>query len=73
MTLILCNRRIPHITKDRVCLTYPRADSSNRQSEQCWKALLMSQDNAHQKNEWEIVREHFENSRSKKVLTILQQ
>jgi hypothetical protein len=45
-----------------------------RQSERCWKALLLNQTQSHgSNNEWDIVLEHFQNARCKKVLTIIQQ
>lgn len=54
------------------------------QQERCWKSLLLQQSTGNNcnsssfagtgsLNEWEIVRDHFENSRSKKVLSIIQQ
>ena len=52
---------------------------SSRDHERCWKALLLLPENypqgntANTNNEWTIVRQHFSNSRSHKVLTILQQ
>lgn len=51
---------------------------SSRHPERCWKALLLLPENYPHgnntnTNEWTIVRQHFSNSRSHKVLTILQQ
>lgn len=66
------DRSLPHITKSSVDL-FPNSESIHRASERCWKNLLLIQEEKHHcSNEWEIVREHFENSRSKKVLTIIQ-
>jgi hypothetical protein len=63
------NRSLPHITKGA---KQPKTASLERQSERCWRALLLKQENTHQENEWKIVQEHFQNSRSKKVLRIIQ-
>jgi len=43
------------------------------QKQRCWKALLLKpeEDDA-DVNEWDLVRGHFEKSRSKKVLSIIQ-
>jgi hypothetical protein len=64
------NRSLPHINKGAKKL---KTASLERQSEKCWKALMLKQENTHQGgNEWKIVQEHFQNSRSKKVLKIIQ-
>jgi hypothetical protein len=42
------------------------------QSRRCWKSLLLRQSALNEHNEWGIVSEHFQNSRSRKVLSILQ-
>ena len=60
------HRTLPHIVKDS------KPCPSGERSEQCWKSLLGQQDDE-EANVWEIVRNHFEKTRSKKVLSILQQ
>lgn len=64
------NRSLPHITG-----TYTEAKPlSHRQSERCWRALLLREKSKHQcQNEWEIVYDHFQRSRSQKTLAIVQQ
>lgn len=57
---------LPHILSSRVSPNPPK-DSNN---DRCWKALLLDSE---EDSEWIIVRTHFENSRSKKVLSIIQQ
>ena len=42
------------------------------ESEKCWRALLLEPEREGGLNEWAIVRDHFENSRSNKVLSIIQ-
>jgi hypothetical protein len=50
-----------------------KKDSRTSDSERCWKALLVTPVYPHyEANEWRAVLEHFSNSRSKKVLGILQ-
>ena len=77
------NRNLPHIISSSCNLWAKKNDHRfikdtppilSRQSEQCWKALMLKNDDKSllSKNEWEIVREHFQNARCKKVLTILQ-
>jgi hypothetical protein len=63
---------LPHIRQD-YGQSSTTCDPLPRQSERCWRALLLKKDWQHAQNEWEIVREHFQNARSKKVLTIIQQ
>ena len=73
------NRLLPHIIKDRAVLDKSSNKDSgitttySSQQERCWMALLLHPTSPLEQNEWEIVREHFENSRSKKVLSIIQQ
>ena len=73
------NRRLPHILSDRALKNDNSKGNANaasnysQQQERCWKSLLLYADSSYEANEWEIVREHFENSRSKKVLSIIQQ
>ena len=67
------DRSNPHLIFSRVVLSTTEAPT-HRQSERCWQALLLKQTGVYQaNNEWEVVRGHFQNSRSKKVLSILQQ
>jgi hypothetical protein len=72
------NRTLPYILKnqDRDIKNKKESvstENNDSQSERCWKALLLHPTSFQELNEWEIVREHFENSRSKKVLSIIQQ
>ena len=76
----LCeNRRLPHILNDCPFQNdNPKGNASvpstyGMQQERCWKSLLLHTDSSYEANEWEIVRDHFENSRCKKVLSIIQQ
>ena len=68
------NRSLPHILRSRMHLSPEEDDVSlRRQSERCWQALFLKQGGIHQSNnEWEIVRHHFDKSRSKKTLKIIQ-
>jgi hypothetical protein len=68
------DRTLPHIFS-QVMTKPPNGLTDSRQSERCWKAVMLKNDEEEFKlaNEWEIVREHFQNARCKKVLTIIQQ
>ena len=65
----------PCMTKPQSLQERARADRVLPQSERCWRALLLKDADAEQAatNEWEIVLEHFQKSRSRRVLTIIQQ
>lgn len=71
------DRNLPHIASSSSwdCSANHRKakHTPSRQSELCWKALMLkNEDKLSCKNEWETVREHFQNARCKKVLNILQ-
>lgn len=70
------NRSLPHIKTKLISSLRPQPDHSfDRQSERCWRALLLKQEEKHQAgNEWNIVKERFQNAnaRVKKVLGIVQ-
>ena len=70
------NRSLPHITTKLFNSLRSESDHSfDRQSERCWRALLLKQEEKHQAgNEWNIVKERFQNAnaRVKKVLGIVQ-
>jgi hypothetical protein len=69
------DRRLPHVIFDRLVLSQVD-DPQLRQSERCWKSLMLpvGHEQLHElNNEWEVVREHFQNARCMKVLNIIQQ
>lgn len=65
--LIVYCRSLPHILSHKKDLEF----GLSKDSEQCWRSLLLEKERG--SSEWDMVREHFENSRSKKVLSIIQQ
>lgn len=68
---IATNRSLPHIINSRIDCSLET--NLPRSSERCWRALLLKEEKHHSQNEWEVVRDHFQNSRCKKVLSIIQQ
>jgi len=65
---------LPHIHGDSLYKDKENeGDVTDHQAERCWKALLMPPDQLGITNEWDLVREHFDKSRTKKVLSIIQQ
>lgn len=67
--LLPAYRSLPHIKHST---KHDTTALSSKRSNRCWQFLLLEQTDG-EPNEWDIVRAHFEKSRSKKVLTILQQ
>lgn len=61
------DRRLPKILENN----FVEDGRPHHQQERCWKSLLLSDVDCGN-NEWNLVREHFEHSRSKKVLSIIQ-
>ena len=66
------DRSLPHIHGRKKETGELEIQTEKSVSESCWRSLLLTRDNE-TINEWSIVYEHFERSRSKKVLSILQQ
>ncbi|GKY95258.1 hypothetical protein MPSEU_000488100 [Mayamaea pseudoterrestris] len=66
-TLPLISKKLPSCM-----LRHKPLDEFERQKEHCWRALLLENLDEGELNEWDHVREHFDKSRSKKVLTIIQ-
>jgi hypothetical protein len=62
---------LPHILGLKINESNRKLPS--KQQEHCWKALLLKSRSPTSVNEWDLVQGHFEKSRSKKVLTIIQQ
>uniref|UniRef100_A0A7S3DWU7 Uncharacterized protein n=1 Tax=Entomoneis paludosa TaxID=265537 RepID=A0A7S3DWU7_9STRA len=78
------DRSLPHIRssslydkvgekKESLDDKFPSCTAVVCQQERCWKALMLPPEGEEALDEWSIVQEHFSNSRSKKVLKIIQQ
>ena len=72
---ISIDRTLPHITKSHSEIHTTTKGGKKpapltRQSEICWKALLVKEQET--ENEWDMVLDHFQNSRCKTVLAIIQ-
>ena len=62
---------LPHINENQN--SFQMCGSRILPSQRCWKALLLKSTPEKEYTEWEIVRHHFQNSRSRKIISILQQ
>jgi hypothetical protein len=62
---------LPHITDTND--GFQETGTHALQSRRCWRSLLLKPTSFNECSEWQIVQEHFQNSRSRKVLSILQQ
>ena len=63
-------KSLPHITESDD--GFEVTGSHALQGRRCWKSLLLNPSSGNEYNEWDVVSGHFQNSRSRKVLTILQ-
>ncbi|KAI2506585.1 zinc finger protein [Fragilaria crotonensis] len=64
------SKSLPHITDSDD--GFEVTGSNALQGRRCWKSLLLKPSSCNEYNEWDVVSGHFQNSRSRKVLTILQ-
>ncbi len=75
---ISVDRRLPHIRSTFLLHSNEGKDQDEsfgdgtRQQERCWKALLLPSQQMHCTNEWQLVQDHFQKTRSKKVVAIVQ-
>jgi hypothetical protein len=49
-----------------------RSRNTSGDKERCWRAILLKPETEGDSSEWDLVRDHFENSRSNRVLNIIQ-